>query len=301
MSSYYHPGIILHEFHVLWKFINNDIWDTILPSLLAFFTAWLYSVHSWKDLPQHLILSLIYACLYIYTFCLSNQINSVEEDRINKPYRPLPTGLVSRRSTIHRIIAYNIIYLVIAYLLGIFWISIGWQIVSCLLNIWGWSNHWITKNLFGMTIGTFLLLSAQWAIASPGEGISLNTYLYFTFISLWAGASLPIQDLRDEEGDRKMGRKTLTIALGNRNGRLLMIWEYLLISPGIFLAAMLTQVTISELFNQPVSFVIFVVELLIHWLIAYRLWFYQSPKADDKTYHIFVYLFCSALPMICFI
>ncbi|CAL1520136.1 UbiA family prenyltransferase [Chitinophaga sp. MM2321] len=303
MSTHRQTGLsfVFHEIHVLWKFINNDIWDTILPSLIAFFTAWIYCEHSWKGLPMHLLCSLVYACLYIYTFCMTNQVNSIEEDRINKPYRPLPTGLVTKKSTYYRIIIYNMLFLLLAYRLEIFWISVGWQLITYLLNVYGWSDHWITKNLFGMSIGTFLLLAAQWGIASPGEGVSLNIVWYFICISLWAGFALPIQDFRDEKGDREMGRKTLPIAIGDKNGRVLMVIHYLTLSPALFIAAMLTQMPFFEIIKTPVPLIILVIQLLVHWSIAIRLWRQRSPEKDNQTYHLFVYLFCAGVPVICYI
>ncbi|MET7000649.1 UbiA family prenyltransferase [Chitinophaga defluvii] len=291
----------IREANILWRFIKNDIKDTIVPSLISFLTAWLYDEHAWKSFPLRLLFSLGYAALYIYTFCLANQVNSVDEDQINKPERPLPSGLVTRRETVQRIIVYNVLFLAAAYLLHIFWISVGWQLVTAALNYWGWSNHWISKNHVCMSVGTFLLFSGQWTIATPQVAMSMSSYLYFGLLSLWAGFSLAIQDFRDEEGDRKMGRKTLTISMGNIRGRLVMVFQYLIFSPLIFTAAILTQTSISELRRAPLVMLILLVQLAIHWLIAYRIWFFRNPKADDFTYHVFVYLFCAAVPVLCLI
>ncbi|WP_142687540.1 UbiA family prenyltransferase [Chitinophaga polysaccharea] len=251
-------------------------------------------------LPFHLVNSFIYAILYILTFCMLNQVNSVEEDSVNKPYRPLPSGLLTRRQTWIRIIVYSTLFLGFAAALNIFWISVAWQAVTYFLNIFGGSNHWITKNLVGMTIGTFLLLAAQWEIASPGEGVEMNVILYWSLISLWAGFALPIQDFRDIDGDRQMGRKTLPLAIGDNTGRNMMVVEYLFLLPFLFMAAMLSQKSFWILVTDPLDLSILIIQILVHWVIAFRLWFFRSPKQDDKTYHLYVYLFCAGVPAICY-
>lgn len=300
MSTTYRPLNATCELRIIWKFINNDIKDTIAPSLIAFFTSWFFCDNKLGTLPFHLLNSLVYAVLYILTFCMVNQVNSVEEDRINKPYRPLPSGLLTQKQTWVRIIIYSILFLSFAAYLNIFWVSVAWQIITYFLNIFGGSNHWITKNLVGMTIGTFLLLSAQWEIASPGAGVDMSVILYWSFISLWAGFALPIQDFRDIAGDREMGRKTLPLAIGDTKGRSMMVVEYTLLLPILFLAAMLSQKSFLELITNPVDLSILIIQFLVHWVIAFRLWTFRTPKHDDKTYHLYVYLFCAGVPAICY-
>lgn len=294
------PLTVTSELKIIWNFINNDIKDTIAPSLIAFFTSWFFCDNELRHLPSHLVNSLIYAILYILTFCMLNQVNSVEEDSINKPYRPLPSGLLTKRQTWNRIIIYSALFLIYAAALHIFWISVAWQAVTYFLNLLGGSNHWVTKNLVGMTVGTFLLLAAQWEIASPGEGVNGNVILYWGFISLWAGFALPIQDFRDIDGDRQMGRKTLPLAVGDNKGRGIMVVEYVLLLPFLFLAAMLSQKPLWLLIQDPIDLGILILQISIHWIIAYRLWSFRSPVHDDKTYHLYVYLFCAGVPAICY-
>lgn len=296
---------LFKELFICWRFINNDIKDTIAPSLIAFGTAWFYYDSNFIQLPIRLSCSLLYAVLYILTFCMLNQVNSVEEDTINKPYRPLPSKMLTRQGTWIRIVIYSALFLMLAALLGIFWISVGWQIVTYFLNIWGGSNHWITKNWVGMSIGTFLLLGAQWHIAAPdstpGRGEDFSVIFYWIFISLWAGFSLPLQDFRDVKGDGEMKRKTLPLSLGDQLGRLIMVISYSTFLPSLFLAAMLSIRTFQELMASPIGLIILIGQTLVHWLIAYRLWCFRQPKEDDRTYHLYVYLFCILLPTICYL
>lgn len=267
---------------------------------MIFFTAWIYLGRSWLELPVPFITSLSYAVLYIYTFCISNQLDGIAEDRLNKPYRPLVTGLVSLKATRIRMYAYNALYLLYALFLGIFWFSLAWIVVSFYLNMWGGSNHWVTKNLVGMTLGTFILFNVQWSIAlTPGQGISLNLEVYFLLMSAWAGFALPIQDLRDTAGDLQGGRNTLPIAVGDQKARLILSIHYFFFLPAIFGCAMLSIDSLQKLLYTPLHLSIFLIQLLVHWIISFRLLKYRSPEQDHKTYHIFVLLFVAAIPMVC--
>lgn len=151
-----------------------------------------------------------------------------------------------------------------------------------------------------MTIGTYILFAVHWGVATGGLQIPDSVMLYFVSMSIWAGASLPIQDFRDIEGDRVMGRKTLPLAIGDLNGRKVMAGYFLLIAPIILGLAMLTQLPFHQLF-QTAGGMIFSAQLMIHWIIAYRLLKFRSSVSDDRTYHIYVILFCAAIPLVCFL
>lgn len=283
----------------MWKFISNDIVDTILPNLLAFFAAWIYSSQPLKNIAIPLLHCLIYSVIYIYTFCISNQINSIEEDKINKPYRALPTGYVTLSDTRKRLIAYNFLYLLIGGFYDILWWSLAWQVVTYLLNFFGWSHHWFTKNVLGMTLGTIILLNAQFNIAIQGVQLSITTIAYIFIISFWAGVALPIQDMRDQEGDREMGRKTLPLVYGDNQARRILFVNFALVCPGIFLLLLLTQLPFITVITSAIPAGILILSVATHWLIAFRILRFKTPKEDNLTYHIYVILFCISIPLIC--
>ncbi|MVT08340.1 UbiA family prenyltransferase [Chitinophaga tropicalis] len=293
---------ISREILIVWKFIDNNIWDTILPSLMIFATGWIYNDSPWADLPLTLLTSVTYAVLYIYTFCLSNQIAGIEEDRINKPYRPLVTGLVTVREAYRRMYIYNLVYALYALYLGIFWYSLAWIVVSYYLNLRGGSKHWITKNIVGMTLATFLLFNVQWHISlSDNQFVNSRLESYFALMSAWAGCALHLQDLRDVAGDKLLGRKTLPISIGDAKARQLLFIHYLFFLPGVFLCSMLTICNLEELRHSWKAVIVFGIQLFVHWTVAFRLLKYRDPESDHKTYIIYVILFVATIPTVCFI
>ncbi len=125
---------------------------------------------------------------------------------------------------------------------------------------------------------------------------------YIVVISLWAGLGLPLQDMRDQVGDRIMGRKNAAAFRGrhhceNTAERVL----FPVLPAGLFLHPAYPNGRGEEIFASRLLTSIVIEEVLWHWAVALRLWLYKSPKADDKTYHWFVYLFIVTIPMICFI
>ncbi len=75
-------------------------------------------------------------------------VNSVEEDRINKPDRPLVQGLVTEAETRRRFVAYSILFPYRGHMrLQLLWPARAWMIVTQMLCKWGCSSHWFTENV----------------------------------------------------------------------------------------------------------------------------------------------------------
>jgi len=290
-------ALLLGELHIILKFISNDIWDTVIPCILTFGAAFIYHHKAWNSFPLSLLYSVLYTVLYILIFCIANQIISIEEDRLNKPYRPLVTGFVTVAGARSRNVIYNIPFIAVALWIGVFWFAVFWQIVTLLLCRWGFSDHCFLKNVFCITLGTIALLGAQWCIVYQ---LSPGVWNYILFVSLWAGLGLPLQDMRDQEGDKFMHRKTLPLDVGDIKAIILLIAHMLVLSPVIYFCAIITEAdSFAEILNSKIILSISLVQILWYWSIAIRLWIYRTPKEDDNTYHWFVYLFCFTIPLIC--
>lgn len=289
---------ISREPYIIWRFVCNDIWDTVIPCLLTFSAAWIYHHRHWQSFPLQFCVAFVYTILYILTFCMANQVYGVAEDKINKPYRPIPQGLISVKGTFQRMVFYNLLFVLVAIPLKVLWLAVGWQLITFLMCRWGFSNHWFTKNPVCITFGTITLLAAMWRIVAV---LDVQIWSFIIVLSLWAGLGLPLQDLRDQAGDRLMKRKTLPLAIGDWEARLALCIHFFTLSPVVYLCAILTQINGESVLHNTTAMVIILAEILWHWGIAIRLWLYRTPKGDDHTYHWFVYLFCITIPVVAFI
>ncbi|MEP7104091.1 MAG: UbiA family prenyltransferase [Candidatus Dojkabacteria bacterium] len=272
---------IKKEINIFWRFIRSDIWATIIPGLIMTSIA---LIHFHIDLKVSIIIlfqSLIYFTLYEYSFVLTNQLGSIEEDSINKPFRPLPQKLVTRNQTLQRSLLVSLIFLIVGFLLGILPWAILWVSVSLFHNIWG-HRHWLTKNVISMSLGILSIIGAAWELVMPLEpsvlkwGIVISTILGFCAV---------MQDFRDVSGDRLSKRKTLPIDLGDYKARIVSFF----ISVTSFIVFYIFIIYPSR--DNDLTRVFSLVIFFLFLFIPTRLLIYRDPKSDHITYTILLYLF----------
>ncbi|KAJ7097675.1 hypothetical protein C8R44DRAFT_811912 [Mycena epipterygia] len=187
-----------HELRVFWDFTWRDWSMSLIPGTMRTVAALrsLDVAPSSALVTQSLMRSFIYSLLYIYAFDIANQINGVAEDRINKPDRPLSSGRVSLQGAYIRWYVTTAAHLVV----GAAWGVLPWTV------LW----HWTTKNLLFMSVGSFCLLQAAWELVAP---ITAHEWRWVLLLSGVFGIIASVQDMRDVEGDKIAGRRTLPIFL----------------------------------------------------------------------------------------
>jgi len=275
------------EVELLWKFTKTDLLVSVVSAsifmLVALFSASSVNLQS----LGYFGLGLCYFIFYIYPFDISNQLEAIEEDKINKPFRPLPSGMIDERAAYFRYYLGTAIYLALGAFLGVFYWSILWVTVTYFLNFGGLDKNWITKNFVSMGLGTAAQLGAAWQIIGP---LSPSAIIWISLISFWVGLTSCTQDFRDVVGDRKTGRKTLPIVAGDQNARIITI---------VFWAIMSVSVAVVYFHLQQGLFwldlALILPALACHFYIIYRLWFLRTPKADSKTYLTQCLLYCYLL------
>ena len=280
---------LLQEITTIYLFIRSDLLAVFVPGALTLLASWIVSGASLNVLPLYFLNSLIFSFLFLYTVCLSNQLISIEEDRKNKPWRPLPSNLVTIQGTYSRLVFANILLLLLAYQLNIFYFAVLWQLVTFFTDRMRWHIYLGAKNLVFMTLGVFALFCSQWQIIQP---LDASIYQYAIILSIWSGLAFHIQDMRDQAGDRLIGRKTLPLAIGDGNARIALALFFLIFSPLIILLLFTTNIPIERLIGDSILNVLFILILLFNWFIAYRILKFRTASGDHKSYTSFLYLFC---------
>jgi 4-hydroxybenzoate polyprenyltransferase len=278
-------NFIVREIHLIWQFIYRDLTSTVVPALLFVTAAWKANLQSASLLHLLLGKGLLYFVLYIFSFCVANQIFGIEEDRLNKPNRPLVTGAISLRGAQIRWAISMILFSLVGWLFGVLEWALLWQVVIILHNFGGYSKHWMGKNL-SIGVGTVAQLGAAWQLVAP------LTPIAWSWILLLAGVwtiLVPIQDFRDISGDLAVGRKTFPMVFGETQSRILLslclgilplVVHFVLMMP----AGNSWNVILWDIALAAVSLT-----------IAVRMIFYRSPQADHQTYMLFTYWYCLAL------
>jgi 4-hydroxybenzoate polyprenyltransferase len=99
-----------------------------------------------------LVLSATWIYLHVLFLCISNQCSSVEEDVVNKPFRPVPSGLISRREAIGLLLALVPTCMSISLALKASGASVGLMAASVSYSFLRLDKHWITKNVSNVAI-----------------------------------------------------------------------------------------------------------------------------------------------------
>ena len=206
---------LLKELYIFFQFIKYDISVTIGQGLAITIAARKCLTNKdWSDYAFNIIRSIIYFALFGGFQIALGQITSIDEDRLNKPDRPLPMGLLTIKEANLRYKYYWAVYVITSVLFGVTGFCILWSLITLIEKftpILTTECGWLFKNLF-MAVGYISLLGSAWKMVTGF--ISYREWIWIASLSVSVFFLLGIQDLRDVVGDRKVGRKTLPICLG---------------------------------------------------------------------------------------
>ena len=202
------------------------------------------------------------------------QLSSIEEDKLNKPWRPLPSGLMSVQS------AQRLLYFVYptAIVASIYLENLPQCFALIFLN-WVYNdlggsdwNPWV-RNMANAA-GYTSFASGALAVASSGATLNFSGYLWFLIIFLFISSTVQMQDVPDQEGDRQRGRRTVCLELGDRAAR----WT-------VALAVMGWSIVIPTFWS--LSLVGYVVPIVLGFLISYRVLSQSTVPEDQRTYKLY--------------
>ncbi|MFJ2899992.1 UbiA family prenyltransferase [Streptomyces sp. NPDC087218] len=275
---------VVNEIQISCRFISNDVWTTVLPATAFVLAAGRHSGHSGGRIAVDFLCGALYFWLYIYGFTLTNQLYGVEEDRVNKPFRPLVTGRSSYRGAQRRAMVVLLLFPLVAWWFGVLFWALAWEATYLLTNVARWERHWFLKNL-SMGIGVTVQLAAAWSIVTPLTPLAWRWVMTLA-VSIWL--LIPLQDLRDVKGDLVNDRKTFPIALGERFTRVYLatgfallpvVVHLLLVAPGRSSWGLLLDAVLAA----------------ISWLVAVRVVTRRAPEEDHVTYRRFEQWYTLAL------
>jgi 4-hydroxybenzoate polyprenyltransferase len=281
------PGALAaagREIALSYAFIRRDLPAAVYPALL-FAAAARRHVEGASAIQHALAIAAcgVYFWLFLYQFCLANQITGVEEDRLNKPDRPIPSGAVTLAGARRRLVAAIALFLVAGLALGVLPQTCAWIALSALNHRAGWDRSWFLKNVGVIGAGAVAQLSAAHSIAAPGEAAP---WRWILVLAATLGGAMVIQDFRDVEGDRRLHRRTLPIVLGDLPARLACA-AWMLALPVILHVALLA--------DRPRSIATMAFDAAVGAMsivIAARLLARRDPRSDDATYRLVTALYC---------
>lgn len=278
------PTALFREWQIFYSCTRRDLIISIVAGVIFMLIPFDYSLAK----LDNFLLGIVYFALFIYQFDISNQIHGVEADKLDKPDRPIVSGLVSLEGASMRYNMLVVAYLTLGVLLNVFWWTLLWVVVTYFHNAQKGDANWFTKNVLCMGFGAFAQLGAAWCIIAP---LTTTAYCWVIVVSVWLGITMPLQDFSDQAGDKASNRKTLPLLVGDSTARKIVI--------GIWAIAMLLVTTTlmfvsaDSLLN--ISYILATIFIIGHLVIMTRLWIYRTPKQDKLTYNLQVILYCIIL------
>lgn len=220
-----HSHSVLYHLHTLLLFTYDQFFDTIIPGtafgLLTTLSGPALSLPSQTPLAALLRAPIIFLWLWliILQFCLQNQSSdgSWEEDAINKPWRPIPSGRVTVEVAAKLLTWQYLVAGLASWYLNVSNLYLVWTALGLLYNNFGGSDgSGMVRNLF---CACFFTCSFGGALRiALGDGTMSKSALHWTFVVCWCVlmTTIQTQEFRDEKGDRQRGRRTLVTELGRK-------------------------------------------------------------------------------------
>lgn len=269
------------ELRIAYRFVRSDLWTTIYPGAALSVSALAHASLINAAGVGRLFGAIVQICLLFYGVALSEQWRAEEEDRLNKPWRPLAAGMVTLSQLKIRCLAIWLMILLLTYALGTIWWSFAVLAVSLLHAHLGLSRQWWAKSVLP-PLALLSMMAAQWQVMAP---INFEIWRWGAWMLGMTVMTIAIQDLRDLDGDRAVGRRTLPMVFGESFARVLFAIVFVFLPLPEFL---LMRVSLHTSRQVDVCFIVSVsLSLILAWRVVNR-----SGRAEDhRTYRIWEYWF----------
>ncbi|MCJ1456492.1 hypothetical protein MMC28_006853 [Mycoblastus sanguinarius] len=161
--------------------------------------------------------------IHLLFFNIQNhgQPGAAEEDDLNKPWRPIPSGRLTSTDAKYLLLALYIIVPVLGLSKHTLPQSLGLILFGSMYNLFGGADkNFFIRNLLNAT-GISCFCSGATIIASTGTHVSLNStaYMWFLVIAIVIFTTMQVQDMEDQAGDGQRQRYTLPLVLGDGPAR----------------------------------------------------------------------------------
>jgi len=210
----------------IWLFTFSDLKTIVLPQtifgILNATYAPIFGFYPSSSITVDRIFATgfwIWANLLPFVIDNQRQEASIEEDRLNKPWRPMPSKRLLPRQAKQLMFAFYGIASIASISLG----GVRQCISLMLLGFWyndpGGAARCVSRNLIN-ACGFVCFASGAMEVALGGTlPLSKTLAQWLLVIGGVVFTTVQLQDLQDQAGDRSCGRSTLPILVGDWNSR----------------------------------------------------------------------------------
>ncbi|KAI1395671.1 UbiA prenyltransferase family-domain-containing protein [Hypoxylon fuscum] len=209
--------------YLIWEFTRSNFNTFVIPNTVfgllgafvpAFSAVESHGPPSTKEILLRLPIILGFNWYNVLVFDLGNQrsVESIREDVLNKPWRPIPTGKVTQDQTRRALLLLIPISMCVNYALGVWEQAVLVPILSYLYNDLRGGDEIIRDPI--ISVAYAVANSASLKIAVGGR-ISAEAFAWVAMISGVILTTMQVQDLKDKAGDRSRGRRTVALFMGD--------------------------------------------------------------------------------------
>jgi 4-hydroxybenzoate polyprenyltransferase len=199
-----------------------------------------------------------------------NQYWDIETDRINKPFRPLPSGQVGKQAALIFSVGLYGVTLALAFLISpggrheclfIVAVAVVGTLIYSAPPLWFKRRGWWSNVTIALIRGV-LLIAAGWSCVASVRGTAEPWFLG-TVLGLFLLGAATTKDFADIEGDRATGCRTLPVVYGpERAVRYMSPW---LVAPWFFLPLLLPVLRVN---GAVLLFLALVLVLYGTWIVS---------------------------------
>lgn len=221
---------MLQRFYTLWLFTWSDLQTIVAPMTFFGVTTSLsgsiftegQSSNGFKIL-QRIPLIVFWVWINLLPFNIDNQrrLSSIEEDKINKSWRPLPSSRCTRaEAKLTMIVLYAVAFLTSLYLGALtqctILIFLGWVYN----DLGGSDENFVIRNIINAAGFLTYGFGATIIALGPSEySLSDIGYRWFQIVGGVVLTTVQMQDMLDQDGDKARSRKTIPLVIGDGPAR----------------------------------------------------------------------------------
>ncbi|HUY13561.1 MAG TPA: UbiA family prenyltransferase [Terriglobia bacterium] len=206
----------MDRLHVYWRFSRPF---TLVPPMVGIFSGALigYGASHARFSVLPVILAIAAAAVLNAASNGLNQICDLQNDRINKPHRPLPAGRISHREAVIFVVATYLVALALVAAVNrqtfVIYLAAALATVAYSAPPLRLKRHFLASNFTIAAIRGELLKVAGWAAIATVLQSAEPWYIGFIYFVFLLGATTT-KDFADIDGDRAAGCVTLPVKYG---------------------------------------------------------------------------------------
>ncbi|KAJ8129222.1 hypothetical protein O1611_g4410 [Lasiodiplodia mahajangana] len=225
----YHLGWISKSLFTLYLFTASDFISVLFPQTLFAvfsvlsnkFTVPSSQLDSQLSFSYRILQVVLWIWLQLLVLDLANQRlpDSVSEDKVNKPWRPITSGRISAEGARQLLLVSIAVTLAVSHYFGATLEALLLFTLNWMYNDLGLANsNWFMRNLMN-ALGITSIGAGATRVACGDLILVGPTTSWWLLCAAMLATTIHAQDLYDQEGDAARGRSTVPLVCGDRVAR----------------------------------------------------------------------------------